>query len=321
MIVSSESQELRRVSTKSRWSAASGVSSSRPVMPMIAFIGVRISWLMLARKALLARLAASAASFAAASASWLRRRSVMSVTLARTRLRPAAGIRTSRTSQGMSCPAALRCIHSNTGVPPASASRDLARAITCELRPSGCVGGLMSPGPTLSSSLAREAVEPRGVAVRVDEQAGVGVDDDDGLGGVLEEGPKPLLALAQGVLGAAALEQLLPGGEVEAGVGDGDGDEAGELAQGEQVALGEGGAADALGEDHDADALEVGGDRCGGEGAVAGPGWAGVGLGPRGSLRQASPTRPGSSTGRRAPSFWARPPRSASALSRLPSKT
>jgi hypothetical protein len=36
-------------------------------MPMMAFIGVRISWLMLARKALLAWLAASAASLAAAS--------------------------------------------------------------------------------------------------------------------------------------------------------------------------------------------------------------------------------------------------------------
>jgi len=36
-------------------------------MPMMAFIGVRISWLMLARKALLARLAVSAASFAFAS--------------------------------------------------------------------------------------------------------------------------------------------------------------------------------------------------------------------------------------------------------------
>ena len=33
-------------------------------MPMTPFIGVRISWLMLARNSLLARLAASAASFA-----------------------------------------------------------------------------------------------------------------------------------------------------------------------------------------------------------------------------------------------------------------
>jgi hypothetical protein len=38
-------------------------------MPVMAFSGVRISWLMLARKALLATLAASAASLA--SASWI----------------------------------------------------------------------------------------------------------------------------------------------------------------------------------------------------------------------------------------------------------
>ena len=36
------------------------VSSSRPVMPMTPFIGVRISWLMVARNALLASVAASA---------------------------------------------------------------------------------------------------------------------------------------------------------------------------------------------------------------------------------------------------------------------
>ncbi len=48
------------VVAKSRWSSVSGVSSSRPLMPMTAFIGVRISWLIVARKALLASLAASA---------------------------------------------------------------------------------------------------------------------------------------------------------------------------------------------------------------------------------------------------------------------
>ena len=60
MIVSSESPESRMVVAKSRWSSVSGVSSSRPLMPMTAFIGVRISWLIVARKALLASLAASA---------------------------------------------------------------------------------------------------------------------------------------------------------------------------------------------------------------------------------------------------------------------
>ena len=47
-------------------------------MPMTAFIGVRISWLMLARKSLLARLAASAASRASRSSSAIRFCSVTS---------------------------------------------------------------------------------------------------------------------------------------------------------------------------------------------------------------------------------------------------
>ena len=45
-------------------SASSVVSSSSSVMPITPFMGVRISWLMLARKSDLAWLAASAASLA-----------------------------------------------------------------------------------------------------------------------------------------------------------------------------------------------------------------------------------------------------------------
>ena len=48
-------------------------------MPRMAFIGVRISWLTLARNSLLARLAASAASLARRSASSVRFWSSMSV--------------------------------------------------------------------------------------------------------------------------------------------------------------------------------------------------------------------------------------------------
>ena len=51
---------LRTICANFCCSASSGVSSSRPVMPMMAFIGVRISWLMLARNSLFARVAASA---------------------------------------------------------------------------------------------------------------------------------------------------------------------------------------------------------------------------------------------------------------------
>ena len=62
MIVSSASEESRIVSTKSAVSRSRSFCSSRLVIPTMAFIGVRISWLMLARKSFLARLAASAAT-------------------------------------------------------------------------------------------------------------------------------------------------------------------------------------------------------------------------------------------------------------------
>ena len=62
MIVSRASPDVRIVSAKSRCSSSSGVSRSRPLIPMIAFIGVRISWLIAARNALLAWFASSAAA-------------------------------------------------------------------------------------------------------------------------------------------------------------------------------------------------------------------------------------------------------------------
>ena len=61
MIVSSASPEVRIVSAKSRCSSLSGVSMRRPLMPITALSGVRISWLMAARKELFASFACSAA--------------------------------------------------------------------------------------------------------------------------------------------------------------------------------------------------------------------------------------------------------------------
>ena len=61
---SSASPEDLTVCKYSRCSAVSSVSSANSVIPSTPFMGVRISWLMLARNSLLARLAASAASFA-----------------------------------------------------------------------------------------------------------------------------------------------------------------------------------------------------------------------------------------------------------------
>ena len=67
MTRSSASADAWTISRYSRCSRSCGVSSSSSVMPRTPFIGVRISWLMLARNSLFARLAASATSFAATS--------------------------------------------------------------------------------------------------------------------------------------------------------------------------------------------------------------------------------------------------------------
>ena len=56
--VSSASPLARMVWAKSRCSGVSEVSSRSSVMPMTPFMGVRISWLMLARNSLLEQLAA-----------------------------------------------------------------------------------------------------------------------------------------------------------------------------------------------------------------------------------------------------------------------
>ncbi len=48
-IASSEPALARIVSAQSRCEASSGMSSIKSVMPMMPFIGVRISWLMFAR--------------------------------------------------------------------------------------------------------------------------------------------------------------------------------------------------------------------------------------------------------------------------------
>ena len=81
-ICSSASADDLTMPRYSRWSAVSSVSSTRSVMPMTPFIGVRISWLMLARKSLLTRLASSAASLAATMARSASLRAVMSVRIA-----------------------------------------------------------------------------------------------------------------------------------------------------------------------------------------------------------------------------------------------
>ena len=71
MISSSARPDWSITSAYSRCSAVSGVSSSSRVMPMTPFIGVRISWLMLARNSDLSREPSSAAWRARTSTSML----------------------------------------------------------------------------------------------------------------------------------------------------------------------------------------------------------------------------------------------------------
>ncbi len=63
----SASPEVRMVPAKRFCRSLNSVSWRSSAMPSTPFMGVRISWLMLARNWLLARLAASAASFARVS--------------------------------------------------------------------------------------------------------------------------------------------------------------------------------------------------------------------------------------------------------------
>ena len=78
MIVSSESALPAIVCVKSRCFGVISVSSSKSVMPMIPFIGVRISWLILARNSLFNRADSMAVSRADFTACSVPRRTVMS---------------------------------------------------------------------------------------------------------------------------------------------------------------------------------------------------------------------------------------------------
>ena len=99
------------VATYSRLWWFSGSCSSNCATPMMPFIGVRISWLMLARKRDLARFDASAAIFAVSSALSVFLRAVMSWMNSSSVRRLSTFISEAETSAGNSRPSACRnCI-------------------------------------------------------------------------------------------------------------------------------------------------------------------------------------------------------------------
>ena len=151
----------------SRYRAVSTPSRARPrrsrsVKPMIAFIGVRISWLMFARKSLLARLAASARSLASRNCTSLRSSSLTSSRLTSTPLTlcwaPSTGALLARNEWVMPCgsvsfsgwrrraspSSSVRC-HGSSSAPirmpsaPSHAKRSLGRPVSSSARsPTSC---------------------------------------------------------------------------------------------------------------------------------------------------------------------------------------
>ena len=105
MIPSSAWPDRDTFSTSRRWRSLSTVEASRLAMPSTPFIGVRISWLIVARNCDLARLAASASSRARTSSASARLRSVMSRKIAvKNSSSPSAHLGDGQLGRELGCP-------------------------------------------------------------------------------------------------------------------------------------------------------------------------------------------------------------------------
>ena len=122
MTVSRFSEQRRTVVRKSRCSGLRGVSRRRSVMPKMPFIGVRISWLMLARNSDLSRAWSRAASRACWSASSTPLRSVTSRRAAMASRCPPSSTSLTASSSGKLDPSRRRPTSSPRGPRPGSSS-------------------------------------------------------------------------------------------------------------------------------------------------------------------------------------------------------
>ena len=113
-LISVRRMDVLRSTASAYWrcSSLSSVSRSSPFIPMMPFMGVRISWLMLARKEDFARVAASAASRAAVSCSWSFFCCVMSTKLSRQKGRPPRSSRVTVFSTGRTVPSMRTSVRS-----------------------------------------------------------------------------------------------------------------------------------------------------------------------------------------------------------------
>ena len=149
--------DVRMASAQLRCLGESPESRSIPVMPMTPCIGVRISSLIVARKALLDWLAISAASLACI------RLAVRLMVSVRSRQRASVALLPSKTtgvivnSTVRLDPSARRRSHSNLCEPQEIATRFISRSFSADLRPSGCISEERSGREAVSRSCLAKA--------------------------------------------------------------------------------------------------------------------------------------------------------------------
>ena len=179
MIVSSDSAEDLTMPRYSRCSAVSSVSSASSVMPRMPFIGVRISWLMLARNSLLARLAASAAAVRSATrcsrVSFRARSSAKPSAFSRAAPAIVAMNSARRSSSAPKRPGAWRCV---TQKQAARRPRTKIGAHSAERTPACRISSLSSSPSPRAIATARPA--SRAWRARARPASGSPSPDDDG---------------------------------------------------------------------------------------------------------------------------------------------
>src|SRR6266581_1926195 len=162
-MVSNASEEVRTSSRARRCSGASSVSSTSSTKPSTAFIGVRISWLMLARKALRAPATRSARSRASRIAASAALRSLMSSYRATSAPSAAAFTAAAERRTWMRRPS-LRIRSSSTRTTSPRRTR-VSRSLDSERKPSGTINRSI-PAPTTSAAAYPNRASNAGFTLR-----------------------------------------------------------------------------------------------------------------------------------------------------------
>ncbi len=157
---SSARPEDRMVSANIRWRVSSLVPASSSAMPSTPLIGVRISWLMVARNSLLARSAARAASTAASSRATVSSSSASGRSTSARRRSSATAAQASHSARP--CPASgAKSACAQTDAPSAPCERSGAQALSGALS-AGASGARPTSAAAISKAPSRSASRTRG---------------------------------------------------------------------------------------------------------------------------------------------------------------